>query len=234
MNDFISELPSRTLSTAALRTALLILLGCLLLTFPALYAQETANIAGTVTDQSGAVVRDAQVKLVNQATQFTRVVETNASGQYVASAVPTGSYAITVMKPGFKQLQRTGVQLTVASTLTVDLQLNVGAVTSTVSVSGTAPLLQTQSAAVSGLVDSRQMLALPLVSRDFTDLVLLTPGAHIGTAANLAQGGSPYAMRGGNNYSVNGSIAAGNGYMVNGIFDRMLWLNTLVIVPIVD
>ena len=206
----------------------------LLILLPGLSAQETASIVGTVTDASGAVLPNAKITLVNEGTRFTRVVESNANGQYVASAIPTGSYAITVVKTGFKRLKRTGVQLTLASTLTVDLQLSVGAVSQTVAVSGTAPLLQTQSAAVSGLVDSRQMLALPLVSRDFTDLVLLTPGAHIGTAGNLALGNGAYSMRGGDNYSVNGSVAAGNTYMVNGIFDRMLWLNTLVIVPIVD
>jgi hypothetical protein len=187
-----------------------------------------------VTDSSGAFVPGAQVTLVNEATQFTRVVETSSSGEYVASAIPTGSYKVTVLKSGFSQVQRTGVELAVASTQTIDFRLSVGAANQTVAVSSAVPLLQLQSAAVSGLVDSRQMTALPLVSRDFTDLVLLTPGAHIGTATNLGQGGSGYSMRGGDNYSVNGSVAAGNTYMVDGIFDRMLWLNTLVIVPIVD
>ena len=165
-----------------------------------LHAQDTATIVGTVTDQTGAAVAGAKVTLVNQATQATRVVESNASGQYVASSIPTGSYVISVVSSGFKQLKREGVQLTAASTLTVDLQLSLGAETQTVAVFDTAPLLQEQTAEVSGLVDSRQMVALPLVSRDFTDLVLLTPGAHIGSATNLAQGGSGYSMRGGANY----------------------------------
>ncbi len=221
------------LLSLVLRAILLAVVGVVFL-LPRLHAQETATIVGTVTDQSGAFVPGAQVTLVNQGTQFTRVVETNASGQYVASAIPTGSYLITVLKTGFERLKRTGVQLAVDSTLTVDLQLSVGAETQTVAISATAPLLQMQSAAVSGLVDSRQMVALPMVSRDFTDLVLLTPGAHVGTATNLAAGGSGYSMRGGDNYSVNGSVAAGNTYMVDGIYDRMLWLNTLVVVPIVD
>ncbi len=233
MNQPGSKLKGRALSSTVLRAVLFATLG-FLLPISMLRAQETASIVGTVTDQSGALMPGAKVTLVNRETQFTRVVETNTSGQYVASAIPTGGYTITVEKAGFKQLRRTGIQLTLASTLTVDLQLSVGAVTQTVAVSGTPPLLHTQSAAVSGLVDSRQMLALPLVSRDFTDLVLLTPGAHIGTAGNLAEGGSGYSMLGGDNYSVNGSVAAGNTYMVNGIFDRNLWLNTLVIVPIVD
>ena len=184
--------------------------------------------------RSGAVVPDADVTLVNEATQLTRAVKTNANGEYDASAMPTGSYSITVSKAGFQQTKRAGVQLAVATTVTVDLQLSIGATTQTVDVTGMAPLLQTQTSTVSGLVDPQQMLAIPLASRDFTDLVLLTPGAHLGTASNLQAGGSGYSMRGGDNYSVNGSVAAGNSYMVDGIVDRMLWLNTLVIVPVVD
>ena len=207
---------------------------CFLIFVTPVDAQVTATIAGTVTDQSGAVVPDANVMLVNEATQFVRSVNTDANGAYVASAIPSGAYSITVSKPGFQRLQRSGVQAAVATTVTVDLQLSVGTATQTVSVSGSAPLLQTQTSTVSALVDSRQMLSLPLASRDFTDLVLLTPGAHLGTASNLAMGGSGYSLRGGDNYSVNGSVAAGNSYMVDGVFDRMLWLNTLVIVPVVD
>ncbi|MFZ0589287.1 MAG: carboxypeptidase regulatory-like domain-containing protein [Bryobacteraceae bacterium] len=197
-------------------------------------AQDTSTIVGTLTDQSSAAVPDAQVTLLNMAMQFTRVVQSNANGQYVASSIPTGSYTITVIKSGFEKLQRAGVVLTAASTLTVDMQLAVGSQTQTVSVTGTAPLLQSQSATVSSLVDSQQIVALPLVSRDFTDLVLLTPGAHIGSASNLSEGGSPYAMRGGADYSVNGAIAAGNSYLIDGIYNRNLWLNTLVMVPVVD
>jgi Carboxypeptidase regulatory-like domain len=205
-----------------------------LLTVSSLHSQGTASLVGTVTDQSGASVADAQVTVVNTATQFTRTVPTNANGEYVVSAIPTGAYVVTVAKPGFETLQRSGVQLTTASRLQVDLQLAVGSQTQTISVNATTPLLQSQSAEVSSLVDSRQMVALPLVSRDFTDLVLLTPGAHVGSASNLAEGGSPYAMRGGANYSVNGAVAAGNSYLVDGIYNRNLWLNTLIMVPVVD
>jgi hypothetical protein len=130
-----------------------------LLCLPLLHAQDTATIVGTVSDQSGAFVAGAKVTLVNQATQFTRSVETSASGQYVASSIPTGSYVIAVANAGFKQLKRTGVELTAASTITVDLQLSMGAETQTVAVFGTAPLLQAQTADVSALVDSRQMTA---------------------------------------------------------------------------
>src|SRR3954447_18500902 len=223
---------ARTLKIWALLsgTACFLLLA---MAFPA-HAQDTATLVGTITDQSGASVPEAQVVVTNIATQFTRTVQANANGQYVASAIPTGSYLITVTKPGFQRLEHTGVQLTAASTLSVDLQLRIGSQNQTVSVTATTPLLQSQSAEVSSLVDSRQMIALPLVSRDFTDLVLLSPGAHVGSAGNLAEGGSPYAMRGGANYSVNGALAAGNSYLIDGLYNRNLWLNTLVIVPVVD
>ena len=146
----------------------------------ALQAQGTATILGTVTDPSGASVAGAQVTVINIATQFTRTVDTNDSGEYVASALPTGTYSVSVAKTGFQKLERSGLELTTAARLQVDLQLSVGSQTQTVSVTASTPLLQSQSAEVSSLVDSRQMVALPLVSRDFTDLVLLTPGAHVG------------------------------------------------------
>jgi hypothetical protein len=207
-----------------------------LLTFVgfALFAQDTATIVGTVTDPSGATVAGADVVVVNIETQFSRSVQTATNGQYVAASIPTGGYQITVTAQGFQKLVRTGVQLTAASTLNVDLQLAVGNVSETVAVSSTAPLLQSQTAEVSALVDSKQIIALPLVSRDFTDLVLLVPGAHLGAASNLAEGGSAYSMRAGANYSVNGAVAAGNSYLIDGVYNRNLWLNTLVMVPIVD
>jgi hypothetical protein len=203
------------------------------LSFP-LLSQDTSTISGLTTDPSGAAVPGVAVTLTNVATGFNRVLTSDDQGRYVASAIPTGEYTIEAKKEGFQTLKRSGIRLTVATTLAVDLQLTIGSQTESVSVTASAPLLQSQTATVSNLVDSRQMLALPLVSRDFTDLVLLTPGAHVGSATNLGEGGSPYAMRGGANYSVNGSIAAGNSYLIDGVYNRNLWLNTLVMVPVVD
>src|SRR5690349_15880310 len=104
-----------------------------------LFGQDTATISGTVTDQSGASIPGAEVVLVNVATQFTRTVETNGNGQYVAPAIPIGEYVITATKAGFQTLRRSGIQLTAASTLSVDLKLELGSQTQTVSVAATAP-----------------------------------------------------------------------------------------------
>lgn len=173
-------------------------------------AQQTGNIVGTVHDASGAVVPDASVLITNMETQFQRVVMTNGSGEYVAPSMPTGTYSITVDRVGFQKLTRIGITLTGASTVTVELELAVGSDAQSIEVTSQLPLLQAQSATVSNLVDNQQMVDLPLATRNFADLVLLTPGAHAGTSKNLVEGASAYAIRGGANYSINGSVAAGN------------------------
>ena len=205
----------------------------LLLPYMAL-AQQTGTIVGTVTDSSGAVVPEAAVSLINTATDFHRTVTTNSSGQFTAASLPAGSYTLSIEKAGFQRLERSNITLASAATANIDLTLTVGSNSETITVSESTSLIQSQSGVVSSLVDSKQMVALPLATRNFTDLVLLTPGAHTGSAANLAEGGSAYAIRGGANFSVNGSIAAANSYLIDGIYDRNQWLNTLVIVPIVD
>lgn len=206
----------------------------LLLAVAELAAQQTANIVGLVQDTTGAVIPNATITLTNTATGTKRAVSTNAQGEYGASSLAIGTYKIEAAKQGFQTLQRDGVVLTTASTLTVDLTMSVGSQSQTVTVIGQAPLLQSQNGEVSSLVDSKQMVSLPLATRNFTDLVLLTPGAHGGSASNLGEGGSLYSIRGGANFSVNGSMAAGNSYLIDGLYNRNLWLNTLVMVPIVD
>ncbi len=199
----------------------------------ALYGQaQSGTIVGTVTDQAGAVIPNAAVRLVNEGTQFTRAATTNASGQYVAYSIPTGTYVITVEHPGFQKVVRLGVHLTAADTLTVDLQLRVGNVQETVEVTGAAPLLQSQTATVSSLVNNQQMLEMPMNGRTFTALLRLGPGAYTGSSGNLAS--SPYAMRGDVNISVNGSSAQNNSYLIDGMVNRNLWLSTLILVPTVD
>src|SRR5690242_8002164 len=85
-------------------------------------AQNTATIVGIVTDPSGAAIADAQVTVVNTATQFSRTVETNATGQYVVPTIPTGAYTVTAVRTGFQKLERSGIEVTAASTVEVNLE----------------------------------------------------------------------------------------------------------------
>mgnify|MGYP005810121893 CR=1 FL=1 len=196
--------------------------------------QVTGSIIGQVTDMSGAGVPNVLVRIVNTSTSFSRPVTTNENGQYAAYSLPTGPYQVTVEAQGFDRLVRTGITVTAAAAITVDIQLHVGDVKESIEVKAEAPLLQSETAAVSNLVTSRQIGELPLVSRDFTNLVLLTPGAHAGSGSNLAEGGSPYAMRAGANYAINGAMPQANSYLIDGVYNRNMWLNTLVMVPVVD
>ena len=199
-----------------------------------LFAQESGALAGLVTDSSGAGVANASIVAINTATGQRRKAQANERGEYSVPGLPAGPYTLRVEATGFQRLERSGVTVNSASTASVNLSLVVGATSETITVTEAVSLLQSQSGTVSSLVDSKQMVALPLSTRNFTDLVLLTPGAHVGSASNLAEGGSAYSLRGGANYSVNGSLAAANGYLIDGIYDRNQWLNTLVLVPIVD
>ncbi len=193
---------------------------------------QSGSIVGTVADPQGAVIPGAQVTVQNQGTGFTRVTETNASGQFVAYSIPTGMYTITVEAPGFQRLERRGIQLTAAETVDVELELIIGSVTETVEVTGAAPLLQTQDATVSNLVNNEEIINLPLNGRSFTQLVTLSPGAGTGSSGNLNS--SVYAMRAPANITVNGSSAQNNTYLIDGIYNRMLWLSTLIMVPTID
>ncbi|MGH9469135.1 MAG: TonB-dependent receptor domain-containing protein, partial [Terriglobia bacterium] len=132
----------------------------------------------------------------------------------------------------FQELVRSGIELNYGRTLTVDLQLTLGSVRQTVQVRASAPLLQSQTGTVSYSVSNRQTQQLPLNGRVFTSLLLLSPGAYVGSSNNTGTG--VYASLGSVNYSVNGSSAQNNSYLLDGLFNRGLWLSTLVMVPVLD
>src|ERR1700732_2416357 len=150
----------------------------LLLCAASLFGQaQSGTVVGTVNDQGGAVVPGAVVTLTNESTQFTRAAITNDSGQYLATSFPTGRLTLKVEHPGFQRLVRSGVELTAADTLTVDLKPTVGKVQETVQVTADAPLLQSQSATVSNLITNQQIVETPLNGRSFTQLLQFSPGA---------------------------------------------------------
>src|SRR5438094_2402777 len=192
----------------------------------------SGTIVGTVTDSSGAIVPGVSVTVTNEGTGFSRTVVANESGRYVAPSFPTGSITVTAEQPGFQKLVRKGIVLTAADTVTVDLQLQVGSVEQTLLVNEDAPLLQTESATVSALLNNRQILDLPLNGRSFTQLLTIQPGA-TAVAPNLATGAA-YNARANTSVSVNGSQTGNNSYLVDGMYNKGLWLNNLVIVPTID
>jgi outer membrane receptor protein involved in Fe transport len=187
---------------------------CLASTAPArLYGQEiTGNISGTVTDTTGAAVPDAKVVVLNVATSAERATTTTSAGIFFFTSLAVGDYRITIVKDGFKKSEITGIHLDVNDKLTFPVKLEVGAVTESVTVTGEAPLLQTESAEVSNLVGNAQMKALPLDGRNFSQLVDLVPG--VAPDNGRIQGGGDTAV------SVNGNLSNSNLYLVDGTFDQ--------------
>src|SRR6266481_2762317 len=166
---------------------------------------QTGSIQGTVTDKSGAVVQGAEVTTKNLATNVTSSTTTGATGVYSFPSLPVGHYGISVTKTGFKVHRLDDVELTVAQTLGVDASLEPGAVTEEVVVRASeVPPVDLETSQVSNLVDSRQILDLPLITRDPYSLVLLSPGT---SQTNTSLGG----------FTVNGSRERNNNFLLDGV-----------------
>jgi hypothetical protein len=144
-----------------------------------LAAQEpTGGIEGTVSDPQGAVVPNATVTIRNTATNATRTVSTGDDGHYKASSLPPGAYEVKVTAQGFKSQLATGVTVEVGRTTPLDVKLEIGGSSETVTVTGggEAQIDRTDNT-VSGVVGTVQIQNLPLNGRNFLDLARLQPGA---------------------------------------------------------
>jgi hypothetical protein len=150
----------------------------LLASFPAL-AQDTATIVGTVTDSSGAMIPEAKVTVSNPNRGFVREVASNTSGEYTAARIPIGDYVVTAQATGFEKLVRSGITLTAGQTQRVDMTLKVGQVTEKVEVVGNVAKVETESAALSDVVTSKQIDNLALNGENVFGLEFLIPGAAI-------------------------------------------------------
>ena len=182
--------------------AMLAALLCLLAVRPASLCAQSAsstNISGVVTDSSGAVIADANVKLTDKATHTPRSTNTNDQGRYFLADVISGEYEITVSKAGFR-ITRTTVTASVGIPLTVDLRLEIGAVTETVEVTATNTELQTMNATIGNTVNSASLDALPSLNRDISTFVELQPGVSPdGSVGGAAVDQSTFMLDGGNN-----------------------------------
>src|SRR5271157_4124678 len=165
------------------------------------------RIAGTVTDASGGTVPDVKVSIVNEATQAVRDITTNEHGYFVADELPVGTYSLVAEKPGFKKITKRGNVLSAGGRLTVDLSLEIGAVTETIVVTAVGDTVNTTSAEISTTITHQQVDNLALNQRHYESLVSLVPGA-----ALQGSGTNPAALTA--NY--NNSVADTNGQRLDG------------------
>jgi hypothetical protein len=156
---------------------ILSLLGCVcFLGLPLLSQVNTGRILGTVTDQSGGVIAGATVTVTNSETNVGRTLTTDEAGVYTAPNLNPGTYTVRVTSTGFQTLVRQNIALGVGVDARVDVQLSPGQVTQTIEVTAASPMVDTTSAVVSGTLDTKTIVNLPLNGRSFQSLLQLRPG----------------------------------------------------------
>src|SRR5215470_12969859 len=143
------------------------------------FAQSTAQLSGTVRDQSGAVLPGVEVTATQTATGLVRSVVTNETGSYVLPNLPVGPYRLDAALPGFRTFVQTGIELQVDSNPVININLEVGQVSEQVEVNADAALVETRSTGVGQVIDNVRVLELPLNGRQVTDLIILS-GAAVG------------------------------------------------------
>lgn len=134
------------------------------------------TISGRVTDSSGSAIPAAAVTVTNTGTAFTRSVSSGADGYYVLPNLPLGAYTVAVKKTGFTTLQFSNVVLNAGTNAVMDAALKVGTVSTTVEVTGGAPVLDSAQVNIGATLDSRAVQSLPLVSRNPYNFILFQPG----------------------------------------------------------
>ena len=191
---------------------------------PALFAQVTGSITGTVRDTSGAVVPDAKVSVFNTVRGIHRDTVSNSSGDYLVQGLGEGTYTVKITDPGYKTYQAENTVLRVGQNARVDADLSVGSQTTEVDVEGSsAGTIETQSSELSTTVTSKQISQLELNGRSFVQLVELSPGVSNQTGQSAGTtgpaGSVSYSINGGrteyNNWEIDGGDVLDSGSMSN-------------------
>jgi hypothetical protein len=171
----------------------------------------TGTILGTVKDPSGAVVLGATISAQNVDTGTSRSIASDGSGAYRLTALPVGHYDLRVEATGFKPTTQKGLVLDVDQEAVLNFALEVGGTTEEVVVTTDAPLVNTTTASLGGLVNQQQLAELPLNGRNFLDLTLLQPGVSQDTVVINLGGGTQGAI-----YSSNGAPIISNNFLLDG------------------
>ena len=193
----------------AFLSSLLVCLGT-----PAAFAQfDSGSILGTVRDPKGATVPVAKVTVRNNATAITATTLTDTNGDYTFPSLQIGNYRLSVAKEGFTTAVAETVNLTVNGRQRVDFNLQVGTVNETINVIETAALLESESSSRGQVIQSRQITELPVLSRNYSQFALLTPGVRESQSGN--QGSVAFRREGA--YNVNGLRSVFNNFILDGL-----------------
>ena len=182
-----------------------------ILTHASAWAQATAQMSGTVRDESGGVLPGVTVTATQTDTGFSRTVVTETSGSYVLTNLPTGPYRLEASLQGCRTFVQTGIVLQVGGSPVINVVLGVGTLEESVTVQSAAPLVDVQSAGIREVVENQRIVELPLQGRQVTDLIVLA-GAAVNTADVSGQRQRSDAVA----ISVAGGLRAGVTYVLDG------------------
>ncbi len=170
------------------------------------------TISGIVLDPAGGVIVGAEIVIANDATGVQYPAKTNGDGFYLVPNLPPGTYRIQVSEIGFKTIIKPDIVIHVQDALAINFTLPIGAASEVVTVQGGAPLVNTESASVSTVIDRNFVASLPLNGRSFNTLLQLTPGVVIAPS-----GGSPTANNSPGQFSIAGQRTDANNFTVDGV-----------------
>lgn len=227
MKKFISKLAAKTIFAFA----------AMLLSASFLYAQtESARIQGNVTDNAGAAVAGATVKVTDLTTNRTVTAQSNANGEFSFLSLTPGRYRVEVTQTNFKT-SRQEITLEVQQVAVLNFNLEPGGVTEIVEVRTDAPLVEAATSAVGEVIQGLEAVELPLNGRNVLELARLTPGVTQGVIGGFASGagGNAETYRGGNTggaaISVNGQRTQSNNFLLDGVDNNESLVNTINIFP---
>ncbi len=196
-----------------------VLVAILLLGFstPVIGQAVNATLLGTVSDSSGAAVANVKVTITETNTGISHASQTNDSGNYVFPDLPPGTYKVLAEQPGFKRESRAGIDLIVNSTERIDLVLQPGNVSETVTVEAETPILQTERADTGRKLETVLTENVPLgTNRNFQNLLNIVPGTTRATFQHSQFFNASSSLQ----TEVNGQLREGNNYQVEGIDDN--------------
>lgn len=175
---------------------------------------ENAEVLGTIHDPSGSAVTKATVKLLNQGTGIEATATTDGNGSYDFANVKVGIYTVSVEATGFSRLSTPNVDVVVEARQRVDLTLQVGAVSQAVEVTGAASVLETDSSEHDQVINTQQVVELPLNGRDYADLALLSANVN---KSPIGAAFAPSATPREGSYNINGMRSTYNNFLMDGI-----------------
>lgn len=201
---------------------------------PLLAQNTTADVIGTVTDSTGAVIPGAKVELTNVETQEKRVVSTSGGGEYTFTLLKPSRYSLTVTAAGFKIFKINAFALAAGDRSRQDARLDIGGTGEIITVDAAPPALHTDTSALITTVTEKATQELPLNGRNFINLVQVTPGATEGLNNGLASGNRPDDRRQTSSVSVNGQADMMNNQLIDGIDNNERVIGSIGVRPSVD